>query len=94
VVHDIPLLVETGQAGDFDEVLVVDVPVGTQVERMVAERGWSREDAEARVAAQASREERLAAATHVVDNTGTREDLRDRVTEVFHTLVSTGSTGS
>ncbi len=90
VVHDIPLLVETGQAESFDAVLVVDVPVATQVERMVADRGMSREEAEARVAAQATREQRLAAATYVIDNTGTREDLRDRVTEVFGELVSTG----
>ena len=93
VVHDIPLLVETGQADRFDAVLVVDVPVETQVERMVRDRGMSREDALARVAAQADREQRLAAATHVVDNTGTREDLRDRVTEVLDKLVSAGSTG-
>jgi dephospho-CoA kinase len=93
VVHDIPLLVETGQAGSFDAVLVVDVPVETQVERLLANRGWTRGDAEARVAAQADREERRSAATHVIDNTGTREDLRDRVTEVFTELVSTGSTG-
>lgn len=92
VVHDIPLLVETGQAGSFDAVLVVDVPVETQVERMVSQRGMSRAEAESRVAAQATREERLAAATYVIENTGTREDLRDRVTEVFEELVSTGST--
>ena len=91
--HDIPLLAETGQADRFEAVLVVDVPVETQVERMVADRGMSREDALARVAAQATREERLAVATYVVENTGTREDLRDRVTEVFDTLVSTGPTG-
>src|SRR3954467_11938754 len=48
VVHDIPLLVESGQAGGFDAVLVVDVPVETQLARMVADRGWSRQDAEAR----------------------------------------------
>jgi dephospho-CoA kinase len=94
VVHDIPLLVETGQADRFEAVLVVDVPEETQVERLVRDRGWSREDAESRVRAQASREDRLAVATYVVDNTGTREDLRDRVTEVFEELVSTGSTGS
>jgi dephospho-CoA kinase len=88
VVHDIPLLAETGQAAGFDAVVVVDVPVETQVERMVAQRGMSREDAEARIAAQATREQRLAVATYVVDNTGTREDLRDRVTEVFEKLTA------
>jgi len=86
VVHDIPLLVETGQASGFEAVLVVDVPVATQVDRMVTDRGWSREDAEARVAAQATREQRLAAATHVIDNTGTRDDLRERVAEVVADL--------
>jgi dephospho-CoA kinase len=92
VVHDIPLLVETGQADAFDEVVVVDVPEGTQVERMTRLRGMTREEALARVAAQATREQRLAVATYVIDNTGTREDLRDRVTEVFRKMASAGST--
>jgi dephospho-CoA kinase len=91
VVHDIPLLVESGQAGLFDEVLVVDVPVATQVERMVRDRGWTREQAEARIAAQADRQARLQVATRVIDNTGTHDDLRERVTEVVDELVSTGS---
>lgn len=86
VVHDIPLLAETGQAEGFDAVIVVDVPRETQVERMVELRGMSREDAEARVAAQASREDRLAIATHVIDNTGGVEDLRRRVNEVYRQL--------
>jgi dephospho-CoA kinase len=89
VVHDIPLLVETGQATDFDAVIVVDVPEEVQVERAVSERGWSEDEARSRVAAQATREERLAAATYVVDNTGTIEDLRHRVTEVFEELAAT-----
>ena len=93
VVHDIPLLVESGQADRFEEVVVVDVPVETQVERMVRDRGWTREDAEARVRAQAGREQRLAVATQVIDNSGTREDLRERVAEVFDKLVSTRPTG-
>ena len=86
VVHDIPLLAETGQGSRFDAVVVVDVPTEVQVQRMIDTRAMSREDAEARVAAQATREERLAIATHVIDNTGTREDLRKRVTEVFDDL--------
>ena len=93
VVHDIPLLVETGQADGFDAVVVVDVPEALQLERMVRERGMSEGDARARIAAQASREQRRSVATYLVENTGTREDLRDRVTEVFDRLVSTGSTG-
>jgi len=90
VVHDIPLLVESGQGDRFDAVLVVDVPVETQVERMVRERDWSREDAEARVRAQATREQRRAVATYVLDNTGTRDDLREQVTEVVGRLRAAG----
>jgi len=91
VVHDIPLLVETGQADRFDAVLVVDVPEDIQEERMVRERGWTVEDARARIAAQAGRDERRAAATHVIDNTGTLDDLRERVTEVVELLASPGA---
>jgi dephospho-CoA kinase len=86
VVHDIPLLVETGQASTFDAVLVVDVPDDVQVARAVRDRGWSEEQARARISAQADRTERLAAATHVIDNAGTYEDLRQRVAEVFDEL--------
>ena len=86
VVHDIPLLAESGRADGFDAVIVVDAPVETQIERMVGDRGWTRADAESRIAAQASREDRLAIATHVIDNTGTLEDLRRRVAEVFEDL--------
>jgi dephospho-CoA kinase len=86
VVHDIPLLTETGQAASFDAVVVVDVPVETQVERMVGLRGMTREEAESRIAAQATREDRLAIATYVVENTGTLEQLRARVAEVYAEL--------
>ncbi len=86
VVHDIPLLVETGQSGSFDAVIVVDAPREVQVERMVRERGLTPAEAEARIAAQATREERLAAATYVVDNSGTWDDLRQQVAEVVAAL--------
>jgi dephospho-CoA kinase len=91
VVHDIPLLVETGQEESFDAVIVVDVPDDVQVERAARERGWSPEEARSRIAAQASREQRRAVATYVVDNSGTTEDLRQRVAEVFAALVRTGT---
>ncbi|MGH3361956.1 MAG: dephospho-CoA kinase [Nocardioides sp.] len=86
VVHDIPLLVESGRADTFDAVIVVDTPPELQLERMVEDRGWTRAEAESRIAAQASREERLALATHVIDNTGTLEELRRRVAEVYAEL--------
>jgi dephospho-CoA kinase len=90
VVHDIPLLTETGQAGAFDAVVVVDVPVEIQLKRLMQLRRMREEEARARIAAQATREQRRAVATHVVDNTGTLEDLRDRVTEVFEELTAKG----
>ncbi len=86
VVHDIPLLAESGRAGTFDAVIVVHVPEDVQIERMVRDRGWSEQEARARIAAQATAEDRLALATYVIDNTGTREDLRHRVTEVLEGL--------
>jgi len=89
VVHDIPLLAEAGpeRAATFDAVIVVDVPTELQVERMVRDRGWTREEAESRIAAQASREDRLAIATYVIDNTGTLDDLRAQVEAVYAELV-------
>ncbi len=88
VVHDIPLLAESGRADTFDAVIVVDAPTEVQVERMVRDRGWTREEAEARIAAQAGREERRSIATYVIDNTGTLDDLRQRVAEVVEELRS------
>jgi dephospho-CoA kinase len=88
VVHDIPLLAETGQAASFDAVVVVDVPVEMQVDRMVRIRGMSEADARARIAAQADRDARLAVATYVVENTGSLDELRARVQEVYRTIES------
>ena len=86
IVHEIPLLVEGGLAGTFDVVVVVDAPPGTQVERLVAARGMTRSQALARMSAQATREERLAAATLVVDNSGSLEDLDGRVAALWGEL--------
>lgn len=86
VVHVIPLLVETGQADRFDRVVVVDVPEEVQVARLVADRGMSVEDAKARITAQASRDERLDAADMIVDNSGDRGSLADRVERLWDVL--------
>lgn len=86
VVHDIPLLAESGRADSFDAVVVVDAPAEVQVERMVRDRGWSEDEARARMAAQASREDRLAIATYVVENTGSLEELRAKVEEIYTKL--------
>ncbi|KQP26372.1 MULTISPECIES: dephospho-CoA kinase [unclassified Aeromicrobium] len=86
VVHDHPLLVEMGMAGQCDTVVVVDVPTDVQVERLVEQRGMTEADARARLAAQTSREERLAVADEVLDNSGTREQLLDAVDALWERL--------
>ncbi len=86
VVHDIPLLVETGQAADFDVLVVVDTAPEVQLRRLVDGRGMSPEEAQSRIAAQATRAERLAAADIVICNDGTLADLADSVTGVWRQL--------
>ena len=75
VVQDIPLLVETGQQRNFHLVLVVDAPEDVRLQRMTEHRGMAEADARSRMAAQASRQDRLAAADVVLTNSGTREEL-------------------
>ncbi|MEO7351786.1 MAG: dephospho-CoA kinase, partial [Marmoricola sp.] len=87
---DIPLLAESGRADTFDAVIVVDAPEEVQLARMTGDRGWTEDDARARIAAQATRAQRLAIATHVIENIGTREDLRRKVAEVLADVVSAG----
>jgi dephospho-CoA kinase len=78
VVNDVPLLVETGQAGSYDLVLVVEADPATRVARLV-QRGLTAEDARARMAAQATDEQRRAVADVVLDNSGTPEELEAQV---------------
>jgi dephospho-CoA kinase len=78
VVNDVPLLVETGQAASYDFVLVVEADPETRVARLV-QRGLTAEDARARIAAQATDEQRRAVADVVLDNSGTPEQLADQV---------------
>jgi len=86
VVHDVPLLVETGQAPTFHLVVVVDAPAMLRVERLVRLRGMARDDAEARIAAQASDAQRLEAADVVLDGSGTDAGLRAQVDELWERL--------
>jgi dephospho-CoA kinase len=78
VVQDVPLLVETGQAGSFDLVLVVETDLDTRVARLV-DRGLSAEDARARIASQATDEQRRAVADVVLRNDGDRGELAAQV---------------
>lgn len=86
VVHDIPLLVETGQGAGFDVVVVVDAPVDVQVARLTADRSLSEQEARSRIAAQATREERLAAADQVVANDSTMAELSAGVERLWTQL--------
>jgi dephospho-CoA kinase len=83
VVQDIPLLVETGQESSFHLVVVVDAPDGTRVQRMIERRGMTEDEARSRMAAQAPRDVRLAAADVVLDNSGTPEELRNAVDRLW-----------
>lgn len=87
VVEDIPLLVETGQQSRFDVVVVVQAPHAERVRRMIENRGMSRDEAEARIAAQATDSERAAAADIVIDNSSTLEDLHQQVDRVWEDLL-------
>ncbi len=86
VVHDNPLLIEMGGHEACDVVVVVDVPVDVQVQRLVRDRGMTPEEAQARIATQASRDDRAAVADVIVDNSGSLEELTARVADVWREL--------
>jgi dephospho-CoA kinase len=81
-IHVIPLLVETGRAKDYERVLVVDCPEEKQIERLMSRDRATREEAKRILAAQVTREQRLAVADDVIENTGTLAQLRDSVQEL------------
>ncbi|WP_291377930.1 dephospho-CoA kinase [Demequina sp.] len=83
VVHDIPLLVETGQGGDFDIVVCVTAPLSVRVGRLQQLRGLTHEQAMDRILAQASDDERAAACDVALDGSGSVEHLRDQVDEFW-----------
>ncbi|MBQ0951375.1 dephospho-CoA kinase [Streptomyces anthocyanicus] len=87
VVHDVPLLTENGLAPLYDLVVVVDAAPATQLDRLMRLRGMTEQDARARMAAQATREQRREIADVVVDNDVPLEELRRRVKEVWDELV-------
>lgn len=82
VVLDVPLLVESGRA-DMAGIVVVDVPPELALDRLVHQRGVPEEDARARMGRQASREERLAKADRVIDNSATRTELEAQIDAVW-----------
>jgi dephospho-CoA kinase len=86
VVHDVPLIAENNLASGFDVVVVVDAPPGAQAQRLTGHRGMTREQAEARMAAQASRKQRLAIADIVIDNSGSLAELDRQVGDLWSLL--------
>ncbi|MFH9551419.1 dephospho-CoA kinase [Streptomyces sp. NPDC017435] len=86
VVHDVPLLTENALAPLYDVVVVVDAAPETQLDRLVRLRGMTLDDAHARMAAQATREQRREIADIVIDNDVPLADLRRRVKDVWADL--------
>ncbi|MEV1052741.1 dephospho-CoA kinase [Streptomyces sp. NPDC049887] len=86
VVHDVPLLAENGLAPLYDLVVVVDAAPETQLDRLVRQRGMTEPDARARMAAQATREQRRAVADVLIDNDGPLEALEPQVRRVWAEL--------
>ncbi|MFI6923880.1 dephospho-CoA kinase [Nonomuraea spiralis] len=93
LVYDVPLLVENKLAPMYDVVIVVDAADEVRIRRLADHRGMSGSDARARIAAQASRDERLAAADLVILNEGSLDDLEARVEEVWDELVRRAARG-
>ena len=83
VVHDMPILVEKSLTTDYHLVVVVDAPEEERVRRLVADRGMSEAEARSRMAAQASDAQRYAAADVVLTNTGSVDELRAAVDELW-----------
>jgi len=87
VVLDIPLLVENPREG-LDGVLVVDLDPQIAIERIVSQRNMKIDDARSRVSAQSTREQRLAIAGHVIDNSGDRDALAIQVDVAWSWITS------
>ncbi len=88
VVLDMALLAEKDNPYGVREVIVVDLSPSEQVRRLVEFRGFSADDAQNRIAAQTSRQERLAIADHVIDNSGDLESLQTQVDQLWDTLAA------
>ncbi|MBW3562316.1 MAG: dephospho-CoA kinase, long form [Actinobacteria bacterium] len=94
VVLDVPLLVEGGGDHGYEAVLVVTAPEEVRVRRLVEDRGMDPGDVRARISSQASDEERLAVATHVIGNAGTMDELERQVDEVYAELRDAAQTAA
>jgi len=91
VVYDVPLLVEASadRPLTFDRVVVVNTSRDERIRRLMTDRGMSEAEAKARIGAQASDDQRLAVADVVLDNDGSKDELRAAVDELWRNLTAT-----
>jgi dephospho-CoA kinase len=94
VVHDVPLLTENGLQASYDTVIVVDAPDEARLQRLTETRGMTGEHARERMAAQAARDQRLAIADIVIDNSGTLADLDGQVAGLWPALRDLAARGT
>lgn len=87
VVHDIPLLIETGQGREFDLIVTIAAPEKVRLARLMEGRGMRHAAAQARIDAQATDSQRASGADVVLDGSGTRDNLRAQVDEFWDTHV-------
>ncbi len=87
LVYEIPLLFETGGADRFETVITVEAELDRRIERL-REKGLHASEIEARMAAQASREERLSIADFVIENSGSKDDLLRQVENIWEALAT------
>ncbi|MEV6149033.1 dephospho-CoA kinase [Nonomuraea sp. NPDC052129] len=93
MVYDVPLLAENRLAPMYDVVIVVDAADEVRIARLAEHRGMPEHDAKARIAAQATRQDRLAIADIVIDNEGDLDDLEARVAQVWDDLLTRAGRG-
>lgn len=88
IVHDVPLLVEAGLAGNYDLTVLVDTPAELRLQRLTELRGMDPEDAKKRIAAQATDEQRRAVCDVALDNSGDIEHLRAQFEQMWERFIS------
>lgn len=88
IVHDVPLLVEAGLAGNYDLTVLVDTPAEVRLQRLTELRGMDSEDAKKRIAAQATDEQRRAVCDVALDNSGDIEHLRAQFEQMWERFIS------
>ena len=90
LVYEIPLLFETGGANRFESIITVEAQMDKRIERL-REKGLHLSEIEARIATQATREERVSIADFVIENNGSKDDLLRQVENIWDGLTHTSN---